>query len=112
MKKAIVTLATRLSCLPDQAEGSPVILVYTDLPKGGNNAFYIDPKDLKGNEIKLSVDHSPSDQRDSSEMNPGDLVEFDCHDGMFHKAVLWNKRKIRQHGYSFDSYASSPEALP
>jgi hypothetical protein len=107
VKKAKVTLATRLTCLPDQTGDHPVILVYTDLPAGGNNAFYIDTKDLKGQVIHLSWDHPPGDTPDPTELNSGDTIEFDCQDGIFHKAVLWNKRKIRQIGYSFDDYAST-----
>lgn len=107
MKKATITLTVRLACQPDQAEGKPVILVYTDLPKGSNNAFYIDPIDLKGNPIILSTDHPPVERVDPSWMNIGDLVEFDCQDGIFHKAVLWKKRKVRQRGYSFDDYSKN-----
>lgn len=104
MHKSTVLLAQRLNHKPNEARGShPIIEIITELPKGEVNSFYIDPFDLKNAPIKLSFDHPPSDKRDLSEMNAGDDIAFDIQDGL-HKAVMWNGRKIRQRGYSFDTY--------
>jgi hypothetical protein len=89
MRSSTVIAVGSLSCLPDEDAGSdPVFVVTTELPAGEPNAFYMARADLAG----APVGPAPAF---------GDTIEFDVQDGL-HKAVIWNGRRIRQKGYSFD----------
>jgi hypothetical protein len=105
MRKAKVSIATHLSSMPNEGPGGrAVIKVITDLPSGEVNAFYIDLKDLDKNPIELSIGTCDPMHPDPSKLTYEDDIVFDMQDGL-HKAVLWNGRKIRQRGYSFDNNA-------
>lgn len=106
MREAKVYLTKRLSCLPNESGDHPVICVITDLPAGQINSFYMEVQDHDEILIRSVYDHPPGQAKDPAEMNEGDPISFDVQDGI-HKAVLWNGRKIRQRGYSFDDYAPS-----
>ena len=100
-----VSLAQRLSCQPNEDGDHPVIEVITNLPKGQNNSFYIETKDLQGNPLSLEFDHPPTNPRVvvATELSTGDDISFDVQAGV-HKHVLWNGRTFKQKGYSFDTY--------
>lgn len=105
MKHAKVSYATRLSHMQNEERGkNPVIKVVTDLPKGCNNAFYIDLVDLQKAPLKLAFDHPPKEgPNNPDEISFGDDITFDERSG-FKTVVTWNGRRIRQKGHSFDEY--------
>jgi hypothetical protein len=96
MRKAKVSIATHLSSMPNEGPGGrAVIKVITDLPSGEVN---------DKNPIELSIGTCDPMHPDPSKLTYEDDIVFDMQDGL-HKAVLWNGRKIRQRGYSFDNNA-------
>jgi hypothetical protein len=106
MRKAKVSIAQHLSSMPNEGPGGrSVIKVSTDLPPGQINSFYLDLKDLEKNPIALGDGNAVDPNHpDPSKMSHGDDIVFDVQDGL-HKCAMWNGRKIRQRGYSFDDAA-------
>ena len=109
MRTAHVLSADRLPNMLNQDVGAePVILVTTDLPYGDLNSFYMDPVDLVGRPVKVSLSNQPADAPlDPEAISYKDLIIFDRQDSLLHKSVSWNGRAFRQRGYSFD--ISAPE---
>jgi hypothetical protein len=105
VKTAKVHIASRHSCMPNQHSGHPVIRIITDISAGQNNSFYIEPEDSAQTPLVLAFDHPAEDHlHDATEMNAGDMIVFDKQAGI-NRVVIWNGRRFRQRGYSFDTYA-------